>query len=97
MYAVIFKAEVQELDDAYQTMANHLRELALSHYGCTEFIATTEGNNEVAISYWPSLEQIRAWRNDPEHQQAQVLGKSRWYRSYQVQVVEIVKDYSSTA
>jgi len=49
----------------------------------------------VAISYWPSKVHIQAWKNLAEHKRAQELGKTRWYRSYHVQVVEILHDYSS--
>jgi heme-degrading monooxygenase HmoA len=50
---------------------------------------------EIAISYWPSQDNIRAWKNNPEHQKAQAQGKSRWYKSYQVQVVEVLHQYAS--
>lgn len=74
-------------------MASQLRDLALSEYGCTEFTACTEGENEMAISYWPDLESISAWKQDPLHQQAQQLGKERWYNTYQVEIVEILRKY----
>jgi hypothetical protein len=93
MYAVIFRAEISLLDDTYSEMASRLRDLAISKYGCVEFIAVTEGDQEVAISYWDSLGQIQAWKNDPEHQKAQELGRTRWYKSYQVQVVEVIRSY----
>jgi len=96
MYAVIFKAEVNKLDKAYSEMASRMRELAINEYGCTEFTSCMEGNSEIAISYWPSKEAIQVWKNNPEHQQAQALGKSKWYKSYQVQVVEVLNQYGST-
>jgi len=84
MYAVIFKAQIKELDDSYSKMANRMRELAMNEYGCIEFTSCTEGNSEIAISYWPSKEALRAWKNNIEHQQAQELGKSKWYESYEI-------------
>jgi heme-degrading monooxygenase HmoA len=93
VYAVIFKAEINQLDEAYELMATRMRELAMNEYGCTEFTACMQGNTEIAISYWHTQEQILAWRNDPEHQQAQALGKHEWYRSYHVQVVEVLREY----
>lgn len=96
MYAVIFRAEVAQLDDAYSEMAARLRERAISEFGCLEFTACTEGDAEIAISYWPTLEHIKAWKADPLHREAQALGRERWYRAYQVQVVEVVKAYDST-
>ena len=93
MYAVIFRAQIRELDTGYIDMAARLRERAIDEFGCLEFTACTEGDTEMAISYWPDLAHIKAWKADPLHREAQALGRERWYRSYQVQVVEIVKDY----
>lgn len=95
MYAVIFRAEIAVLDDEYVEMAERMRQLALSDYGCRGFTACTEGRHEIAISYWESEEQIRAWKNNSEHLQAQGKGRSKWYASYSVQVAEIVRDYGS--
>ena len=49
MYAVIFKAEINRLDKSYSETALRMRELAINKYGCTEFIAVTEGNLEKAL------------------------------------------------
>lgn len=68
MYAVIFKAETKELDESYFEMANKMKELAINEYNCIEFTSCTEGDYEIAISYWPSTEKIQAWKNNPEHQ-----------------------------
>ena len=94
MYAVIFRAEINELDDTYSEMATQLRELAITKYGCREFTAVADGNREIAISYWENLDQIELWKQDSEHLVAQEMGRSRWYNSFQVQVVEIVHEYS---
>ena len=91
MYAVIFRATIKELDAQYSKMAERMRELAIKEYGCTEFTACTEGYNEIAISYWPSLEHIKAWHQNPEHKIAQELGRTKWYDSYQVQVTEVLR------
>ncbi len=97
MYAVIFRAEIKELDDDYAATAQRLRALAMSRYQCIEFVSCTEGSSELAVSYWPSREAILAWRDDPEHQAAQQLGKSRWYRSYQVDIVEVLRHTDSAS
>jgi len=94
MYAVIFKAEINILDQSYSDMAIRMRELAKSKYGCIEFSALAEGNQEIAISYWENEEQIIAWKQDPEHKVAQGLGRSKWYKSYKVQIVKIEREYT---
>lgn len=94
-YAVIFKAQINQFDSKYSDMAEKLRDLAINQYGCLEFVAYTEGKQEVAISYWQSLEDINNWKEDKLHQSAQLLGKEKWYQNYQVQVVEVLREYSS--
>ena len=71
MYAVIFRARLAEPDDTYFSTAEKLRALAMEEYGCKEFVSTTEGDSEIAISYWDSEEQIRQWKSDSEHLLAQ--------------------------
>ena len=95
MFAVIFRAEIAQLDDQYLATANVLRDRAIKDYGCQEFNAWTEGNREIAISYWESLEQIANWKADPAHQRAQQEGRARWYKHYNVQVVEVLREYGS--
>ena len=93
MYAVIFHAEIAQLDDEYFATAKKMRELAMTHYGCLDFVATTEGSREIAISYWPSLDHIQHWKQNAEHLQAQQQGRSRWYKSYKVEVVNVLRTY----
>ena len=95
MYAVIFKAKIKNLDPSYVSAADRLRELALRAYGCVEFTSTTQDSWEIAISYWPSRAHIQAWKDATEHKQAQALGKSRWYESYHVEIVEVLDQYGS--
>ena len=96
MYAVIFKAEINNIDASYFEVAKHMRELAISKYGCLEFTSTAEGNNEIAISYWKSKEDIKAWKENNEHKKAQAFGINKWYKSYTVQIVEILHEYKNT-
>jgi heme-degrading monooxygenase HmoA len=93
MLVVIFRARVRQFDAEYSRVAARMRELALGQFGCLEFHAVTEGDDEVALSYWPDEQSIRAWRNHPEHVLAQQAGRDRWYESYSVQVAEVTREY----
>ncbi|MGR5175128.1 antibiotic biosynthesis monooxygenase family protein [Vibrio parahaemolyticus] len=95
MFAVIFRATINNLDTEYRQLAQQLRDVALSRYGCVEFVSSSEGDQETAISYWTNEADITRWREDPVHQQAQRLGREKWYRDYKVEVVEIKRSYSS--
>ena len=91
MYAVIFKASVAVLDDEYLQMAQRLKALAFEKYGCLDFISVTEGSEEIAISYWETQQQIRDWKNDPEHKLAQGKGRDKWYRSFSIDICEVIR------
>ena len=95
MFVVIFRAKVRSTgaDSEYTQVATRMRELALGQFGCLEFTAVTEGHDEIALSYWPSEDHIRAWKAHSEHVLAQQLGRERWYESYTVQVAEITREY----
>jgi len=76
VYVVIFRARIRSSDAEYAAMAARMRELALEQFGCLEFHAVTEGEHEVALSYWPRRGQHRAWKAHPEHLLAQRPGAS---------------------
>jgi len=95
MFAVIFRAKPGQQDELYGKTVATMRELAFNKYGCLDFVAVTEGDQEIAISYWESEESIRLWKNDPEHTLAQKKGQNKWYESYIVQVVEVKREYRS--
>jgi heme-degrading monooxygenase HmoA len=93
MFVVIFRARIRDYDAAYADMAARMRELALAEFGCLEFHALSEGREEIALSYWPSEESIRAWKAHPEHVLAQQAGRERWYETYSVQVARVTREY----
>ena len=93
MFAVIFRAKSGIQGAQYGETVERMRELAFEEYGCIDFVAVTEGEQEIAISYWESEEAIKLWKSNAEHTIAQELGKSKWYESYTVQVAEIKREY----
>ena len=92
-YFVIFKAKIKKLDPNYFTTAQHLRQKALTQYGCVQFEALTESLSEIALSYWNNLSDIQAWHLDAEHHVAQQLGHSTWYENFSVEICEILRHY----
>ena len=94
MFVVIFHARIRSLDAEYSKVAARMRELALHEFGCLAFHSVTEGDEEVALSYWPDETSIAAWRSHREHALAQKAGRERWYSSYSVQVAQVVREYN---
>lgn len=95
MFVVIFRAKTRDLDPEYSALAPKLRDLALSQFHCLEFVSACEGDQEIALSYWNSEADIKAWKAHAEHLVAQQLGRERWYESYHVQIAEIRREYRS--
>ena len=93
MFAVIFRATVGHQDAEYGKMASKLRKLAFETYGCLDFTAVTEGNQEIAISYWESESAIKKWKENALHLIAQEFGQKQWYSAYSVQIVEVKHEY----
>jgi len=93
MYAVIFSAEIILLDEDYIQTAQRMRELAVDKYACVDIQSLTQDNKEITISYWDSLDDIRAWKQDKEHLKAQQSGRDKWYRRYDVKIVNVLKEY----
>jgi heme-degrading monooxygenase HmoA len=95
VFVVIFRAKARQLDADYAEMDARMRDLALQEFGCLDFCAVTEGDQEVALSYWPDEASIRAWKQHTDHLMAQQLGRERWYASYSVEVAEVKRAYQS--
>lgn len=95
MYVTIFRAIINVQDDAYQEMAKRMRELAFSKFSCVDLSVATENGEEIAVSYWNSLNDIKAWKQHSEHLVAQKFGREQWLKSYRVDVAEVLKSYSS--
>lgn len=93
MFVVIFRAKARTLDAEYSAMAAQMRQLALTQFGCLDFTAATEGDQEIALSYWPDEASIRAWKQHTDHLMAQKLGRERWYASYAVEIAEVRRSY----
>jgi heme-degrading monooxygenase HmoA len=52
-----------------------------------------EDGDEVFMATFESAETLAAWRDLPEHVEAQRVGRESIYASYRVQVCEVVRAY----
>jgi len=91
-YAVIFTSERTDGDNGYQTMAARMVELALMQPGFLGFESAREGVG-ITVSYWTDLESIRNWKTNLEHQEAQRLGRKKWYSAFKARIAKVERDY----
>ena len=90
--AVIFTTEQSDDLDGYALMAERMETLARQQPGFLGIESVRNGARGVTVSYWRDLDAIRAWRDHPEHLEAQRLGRERWYRNWRLRVVEVTTE-----
>ncbi|MCH9654511.1 MAG: antibiotic biosynthesis monooxygenase [Planctomycetes bacterium] len=89
-YAVIFRSTQTDCQEGYTETAARMEELARQQAGFLEIQSFRSPAGEgVTISYWKDLPSIQAWKQNPEHQTAQQLGKKKWYENYTIEVARI--------
>jgi heme-degrading monooxygenase HmoA len=91
-YAVIFSSNRTESDNGYRAMAESMVKLASQQPGFLGVESVRE-NLGITVSYWESLEAIRNWKRNAEHQEAQRLGRQQWYSGFRVRVAKVEREY----
>lgn len=92
-YAVIFTSQRTAGDNGYQQMAERMAQLVQDQPG---FLGMESAREElgITVSYWDSLESIRRWKSQSEHQDARRLGHRLWYSDFRVRIARVERDYS---
>lgn len=98
MIAMIFEywLDPDHLDEYTQT-ASGLRQLVAEIDG---FISVERYRSEsdpakiLALGFFRDEESVRAWRNLPEHRNAQLLGRERFLTDYRLRMADVTRDYS---
>lgn len=97
-YAVIFSSirDVQP-GDGYGDMAARMDALAAEQPGFLGVESARDpGGLGLTVSYWATLDDVRAWGRHAEHLLAQQLGRDRWYERFAFRVarVEQARDFA---
>ena len=92
-YVAVIFTSVQTTDlDGYAETAEHMETLAATQPGYLGF-ESARGGLGIAVSYWATEDDARAWKQVAEHAEAQRLGRERWYASYRVRIATVTRDY----
>lgn len=91
-YAVIFTSTQKENIEGYHEMANKMEQLAKQQPG---YLGMESARNEIGItvSYWESLEDIKHWKQQTKHLEAQQKGRQDWYDWYHVRICKVEREY----
>jgi heme-degrading monooxygenase HmoA len=95
MVITIFRSRLRlEHNEEYERWAARMDDLAARMPGFISIKTFNAGDGErVSIVEFESEETMRAWREQPDHRQAQELGKKLFYSEYRIQVCQPVRDY----
>ena len=91
-YAVIFSSVRTADNEGYSEMNVLMNELALQQEG---FLGIEYASSEIGItiSYWRDIAAIKRWKDNLDHQKAQIEGKKTWYSQYKVRIAKVERDY----
>jgi heme-degrading monooxygenase HmoA len=95
-YAVIFTSLRTDTDAGYEEMAEEMVRLAAIQPGYLGH-ESARSRLGITISYWESLEAIRAWKVNSDHLIAQKYGRENWYSAFKTRIALVERDYGMNA
>lgn len=89
-YIMTFVSQLSDQADDYKPMADKMKRLAREQEGFlgVDSVSSEDGRG-ITVSYWRDLESMSNWKRNSEHREAQILGKQKWYESYQVHISKV--------
>lgn len=90
-YAVIFTSFRTEGDRGYADAVKKILEIAHQQSGFLGYESVRQDMG-ISVSYWESLEAIRAWKEHPEHKKVQAR-ESEWYSESKIRICKVERDY----
>ncbi len=93
MYAVIFSSTLRPDAKGYEEASRRMLEKVstLPGYLGVDSARSPDGKG-ITVSYWSSLEAIRAWGADEEHRRIQETGKKSWYSEWQLKIAKVEEE-----
>ena len=77
----------------FQKLADEMLKLAESVPGFISYkVYTSDDGERCSIVEFESAEQLLAWRNLPDHRDAQRAGRERFYEEYTLHVTEPIRE-----
>ncbi len=96
-YAVIFTSKLSPDHAGYAEMAERMVEAVKAQPGFLGFESARGADGVgITVSYWRDVEAIKLWKQHGEHQEAQAIGKTRWYECYALRVARVERAYGKT-
>ena len=96
MVVIVFRITLRpDLDVAdYERTGERMVELVSEIPGFLGMDYAEVEGGELLVARFESHEALAAWRNDPEHLEAQQAGRERFFESYSIEVCDEVRSYA---
>lgn len=97
MVIVIFRTRLKDGadQDALAALTREMRDRVRSVPGFVSIKEFLAADGEwVAVAEFETMAAVTAWREHPDHRQAQERGRKEFFARYRVQVGEVVRDYT---
>jgi heme-degrading monooxygenase HmoA len=93
-YAVIFTSQRTPGDRGYRDAAERMMALACEQPGFLGVdSARGDGGLGVTVSYWRSLDDVAAWRDQVDHARVRDQGRAQWYSHYELRIAKVERAY----
>jgi heme-degrading monooxygenase HmoA len=90
----VFRSTLRpEAAGEYEVVSDRMVSLARAMPGLLDYNTFAADDGErVTLVIFASMEEHQAWRDHPEHRQAQLLGRQRFYDTYSIQVCSCLRE-----
>jgi len=92
MFSATFMVRVAGYDEQFHKLNNRIIEIAEANPGYLGRESWLDGDRNVVVLYWKTLEDLQAFGTHPEHLHAKAQYKS-WYAGYKVIIAEVLREY----
>ena len=97
MITIVFRTRIKADADMaeLETIGARMAELATAMPGFVSYkdFAAADGENLSLVEFM-STDTLAAWRNHPEHLDAQRRGREAFFSEYHIQVCEPIREYA---
>jgi heme-degrading monooxygenase HmoA len=60
------------------------------------FQSLSDPGKILSLSFWRDEDAVRQWREDMEHRQAQIRGRTGIFTDYRLRIAGVIRDYGMT-
>ena len=93
-YAVIFTSKLDLSKAGYDEMASQMNALVQKQEGFLKMESVHNNDGQgITVCYWRTIKDVKRWKEQTLHKQAQQLGKEKWYLQYAVRIAEVQESY----